>query len=665
MTPSPRVDMGAVLDGKGARFSLFSAHATAVTLCLFDGETETDRIPLARDGDIWSVHGPGVREGQLYGYRVDGPHAPQDGHRFNAHKLLIDPYATALSGEIMEHPSLYGHHGEDDLSFNAEDSAPFMPKGIVTAPAKRRRWTRPGTGWSDTVILEAHAKGLTKRHPDVPEHVRGTVEGLADPAVIDHLSALGVTALELLPLQQFHSEPRLTKMGLSNYWGYNPINYFATHAAYLGPKGEDGLRASVRALHRAGIEVVLDVVYNHTAESWHLGPTLSFKGIDNASYYALADDRRYYVNHTGTGNMLDMRCAAVRELTLASLRHWVLEYGIDGFRFDLAPTLGRIGPGTEIGFDARAPMLDMIATDPVLSTVKLIAEPWDIGPHGYQLGNFPRGWAEWNDEYRDAARSFWRGDGFAQTSLAGKLLGSADRFDHGGREAWSSVNFLAAHDGFTLHDTVSFARKHNEANGEGNRDGHGHNLSDNLGVEGPTQDPQIVAARRERKVAMLATLLFSQGTPMLLAGDELGQSQGGNNNAYCQDNETSWLDWEAADEDLLGQVREIVSLRRRYPHFRQDHFLHGEPLDGSGLPNVQWITPDGRVMGSEDWEAPDLHCFGFALAMDAEPTLAVFLNRGGETRIGLSERWTARLGSRDLSGDAVALFELPAGALPD
>lgn len=657
--------LGAVPTESGTHFSLFSAHATAVTLCLFeagpDSMVETDRIALTRADNVWSVHVPEVYVGQAYGYRVNGPFAPQDGHRFNPYKLLIDPYAKALTGAVIEHPSLYGHLGDDDLSFNNQDSAAYVPKGLVTAPGARRDWTRPATVWSDTLIYEAHVKGLSRQHPDVSPTLRGTVEALAEPALINHLKDLGVTALELLPLQKFHSEPRLTQMGLSNYWGYNPINYFTPHAAYLGPRGKRGLRDSVRALHAAGIEVILDVVYNHTAESWHLGPTLSFKGIDNASYYALQEDPRYYVNHTGTGNMLDMRCAAVRDLTLASLRHWVTDYGVDGFRFDLAPTLGRMGHG----FDATAPMLDAIKADPVLNGVKLIAEPWDIGPHGYQLGQFPTGWAEWNDKYRDALRSFWRGDAHAHQSLAGHLLGGSERFDHDGREAWSSVNFLAAHDGFTLHDTVSFNDKHNAANGEDNRDGHGHNLSDNMGAEGQTDDPQIDARRRERKVAMLATLLLSQGTPMLLAGDEFGQSQVGNNNAYCQDNPTTWLDWDTADLQLRDAVKTLTALRRDYPHFRQSHFLHGQPVAGSALPNVAWITPDGVLMTDADWERPDQTCLGLALAMPDQPTLAVFFNRGATTTITLSDLWTPVFGSRALAGDTVAVFTLPANAHPD
>lgn len=663
--------LGAVPTESGTHFSLFSAHATAVTLCLFEassegstrqeGAVETDRIALVRDGNIWSVHVPEVYHGQAYGYRVDGPFAPDDGHRFNPYKLLIDPYAKALSGTVTEHPSLYGHLGDDDLSFNNQDSAAYVPKALVTAPGTRRNWTRPERPWPETLIYEAHVKGLTQQHPNVPPALRGTVEALATPALIDHLKDLGVTALELLPVQQFHSEPRLTQMGLSNYWGYNPISYFTPHAAYLGPRGADGLRDSVRALHAAAIEVIIDVVYNHTAESWHLGPTLSFKGIDNASYYALQDDRRYYVNHTGTGNMLDMRCEAVRDLTLASLRHWVTEYGVDGFRFDLAPTLGRMGQG----FDATAPMLDAIKADPVLSGVKLIAEPWDIGPHGYQLGEFPKGWAEWNDEYRDALRSFWRGDAHAHQSLAGHLLGSAERFDHDAREAWSSVNFVAAHDGFTLHDTVSFNDKHNAANGEDNRDGHGHNLSDNMGVEGETDNPDIQTRRRDRKIAMLATLLLSQGTPMLLAGDEFGQSQDGNNNAYCQDNPTTWLNWDAVDRPLLDAVKALTGLRRRYPHFRQNDFLHGQAVTGSALPDVAWITPDGALMSVTDWETPDQTCLGLTLAMPDQPTLAVFFNRGAATTLRLSHLWTPLFGDRNLAGDTVAVLALPAGEVPD
>ena len=646
--------LGATVHADGTRFALWSHHAKAVTLCLFEGETER-RVPLSRNGDVWSVDVPGVGAGALYGYRVDGPWAPHDGHRFNANKLLIDPYARALSGRITEHPAIYGHQPGDDLLFNDTDSAPFMPRCVVVEDGAPLQWERPGTLWSDTLIYEAHIKGLTQRHPDVPEAVRGTADAV--PHLVDYIRDLGVTAVEFLPLQTFFSEPRLTQMGLSNYWGYNPVNYFVPHADYLGPEGEAGLREAVHALHGAGIEVILDVVYNHTAESWHLGPTLSFKGIDNASYYALQDDRRYYVNHTGTGNMLDMRCAAVRELTLASLRYWREQFGVDGFRFDLAPTLGRMGGG----FDSGAPLLEAMEADPVLASAKLIAEPWDIGPHGYQLGNFPDEWAEWNDEYRDAARSFWRGDPGAHRSLAGKLLGSAERFD--GRPAWSSVNFLAAHDGFTLHDTVSYTHKHNHANGEENRDGHGHNLSDNMGAEGTSDDAGVQTRRRARKTAMAATLLLSQGTPMWLAGDEWGQTQGGNNNAYCQDNDTTWLQWAGADEDLLAEVKALIALRKRYPHFRQARHLHGETIPGTTLRDAVWITPQGREMTDADWACDGLSCFGLALAVNGEPTVAIFLNRAGDTHVSLPG-WTCVHGSETLSGDAVAVFELPAGQLP-
>ena len=649
-------ELGARVHPGGTRFSLWSHNAQAVMLCLFDGDQER-RVACARDGDVWVADVPGVGAGQRYGYRVDGPWAPHEGHRFNTNKLLIDPYARQLDGAIIEHPAIYGHPPGDDLAFDDRDSAPFMPRCVVVADGAPPRWDRPATPWPDTVIYEAHLKGLTRAHPDVPDGWRGTADALAHPAVLAHLKQLGVSAVELLPLQSFHSEARLTQMGLSNYWGYNPVNYFCPHAPYLGPGGKAGLQASVRALHAAGLEVILDVVYNHTAESWHLGPTLSFKGIDNASYYALADDRRYYVNHTGTGNMLDMRSKAVRELTLASLRHWAEHYGVDGFRFDLAPTLGRMGGG----FEPDAPVLEAIKADPVLGKLKLIAEPWDIGPGGYQLGNFPDGWAEWNDEYRDAARSFWRADAGAQRNLASKLLGSAERFE--GRPAWSSVNFLAAHDGFTLHDTVSFNHKHNGANGENNRDGHGHNLSDNMGTEGP--DPALAGPRRRRKAAMLATLLLSQGTPMLLAGDAFGQTQGGNNNAYCQDNETTWLDWAGADAALIAITAELVALRKRYPHFQQTRHLHGRVMDGTALRDAVWITPDGREMREGDWSRDDLACLGLALALPGEPILAVFLNRGGARTVSLPERWSTVYGSRLLSGDAVAVFALPAGQLPE
>ena len=627
-TPTP---LGPDVQKGGVNFALFSAHATSVTLCLFspDGKTETDRINLPqKTDDIWHGFVKGLKAGQLYGYRVDGPYQPSNGHRFNANKLLIDPYAKNLFGDFIQNDALYGydvHSPEKDLSFSQTDSAPYIPKsGVGILNYTWGEDKAPRLDWADTIIYEAHVKGLTKRRGDIPVAHRGTLSGLSDPAVITHLKELGITAIELLPLQSFLSEPRLTEMGLTNYWGYNPVNYFAPHNAYLGPQGSNAVQNAVKELHMAGIEVILDVVYNHTAESWELGPTLSYRGIDNASYYHLNDDRRFYTNHTGCGNTLNTTHPRVLDLTIDSLRYWVEHMHVDGFRFDLAPTMAR----NPYDFDVDAPFLKALKSDPVLSKVKLIAEPWDIGPGGYVLGQFPNEWAEWNDRFRDDVRSFWRGDSEAHKSLASALLGSAQTFDHNGRSAASSVNLITAHDGFNLHDTVSYNEKHNLANGEDNLDGHGHNLSDNMGAEGESRDPQLIAARRQRKKNMLATLLLSQGTPMLLAGDELGHTQKGNNNAYCQDNDITWLDWDARDTELEQFTQDLIALRKKYPHFSQSHFLHGETVLGSAAKNVEWLSATGRVLENYEWDNPRLACLGMALSLPGKDTLIVVLNRG-------------------------------------
>jgi len=584
----------------GTNFALFSANATAVDLCLFtpDGKREVARHTLPeRTGDIWHGFISGVTNGQLYGYRVHGPYAPNEGHRFNPNKLLIDPYAKQLFGAYGDRRALLGFdpdHKKKDLSFCDIDSAPHIPKCVVGQPGFR--WgkdARPGTRMADTVIYETHVKGQTRLHMGVPAKARGTFEGLAAPKMLDHLAKLGVTAVELLPVQSFFPEPRLTKMGLTNYWGYNPVNYFAPEPAYLGPTGAGSFQKMVRALHSAGIEVILDVVYNHTAESWELGPTLSYRGIDNASYYRLqADNPRYYVNDTGCGNSLRTDHPMVLRMVMDSLRYWVTDMHVDGFRFDLAPTMAR----TTDGFRPDAPLLAAMAQDPVLAGVKLIMEPWDVGPGGYQLGSFPAGMGEWNDRYRDLVRSYWRGDKDTKANLAGGLLGSADIFDVRHRTPQDSLNFITSHDGFNLTDLVSYSHKHNEANGEQNRDGHSHNISDNCGLEGPSDDPAVLARRDRRRRNLLATLMVSQGTPMLLGGDEIGHSQQGNNNAYCQDNEITWLNWADADTDLADFVAGLVALRKANPLLRQTRYLH----DAS---DVEWLAATGAPLEGYDWHA--------------------------------------------------------------
>ncbi|RZV40100.1 MAG: glycogen debranching enzyme GlgX, partial [Acidimicrobiales bacterium] len=604
----------------------------------------------------------GLKPSQLYGYRVDGPYAPEEGHRFNINKLLIDPYARDLFGEIIQNDAIFGYdlwRPEQDLSFDTRDSAPFMPKCVAVGKSKTVKFKKPKTSWDQTFVYEAHVKGLTKRHKGVKPACRGTFSGLHDPTILKHFKKIGVTAIELLPVQSFFSEPRLTQMGLTNYWGYNPVNYFAAHTDYGNP---EDFKSAVKSLHAAGIEVILDVVYNHTAESDELGPTLSYRGIDNASYYVLRDEKRHYVNHTGTGNTLDMTHPQVLALTISSLRYWVEDMGVDGFRFDLASTLAR-GPD---GFDRQSDFLVACRNDPVLSNCKLIAEPWDIGPGGYVLGQFPKNWCSWNDRFRDDVRSFWRGDEMAHKALAARLLGSADIFDHSGKSANSSINFITSHDGFTLRDVVSYNEKHNAANGENNRDGHGHNLSDNMGVEGPTEDTAINAARLRRQKNLLATLMLSQGTPMLLAGDEFGHSQSGNNNSYCQDNEITWLDWDAVDDELQEFMAELAKLRKKFPQFSQSQFLHGELVGDSGARNAVWISPNGDELHGANWDDPILKCFGLVLNIEKDGAVLIIINAGPSQKFkALSEAdWTFELSTAnaqnhgDVPADGVTVYSL-------
>ncbi|MHA7814910.1 MAG: glycogen debranching protein GlgX [Pseudohaliea sp.] len=623
---------GATCTADGTHFVLYSAHAERVELCLFDprGEREIARLPLpARDGDSWHGFAPGVSPGQRYGYRVHGPWAPALGHRFNPAKLLIDPYARALDRACRWHPAQAG--GEADAGPDPADSAPHVPLGVVTgdrtAPA-----AGPGTTWADTRLYELHLKGFTRLHPDLSEAERGTVAGLGADATIAYLKALGITAVELLPIFAFADEPFLVERGLGNYWGYNPVAFFAAHPPYLGGAGPEAFRAMVERLHEAGLEVILDVVYNHTAEGGDSGPTLSLRGIDNASYYRLEHgDPASYVNDTGCGNTLASDHPAVRRLVLDSLRYWAGELGVDGFRFDLAPVLAR----GEHGVDPHAALLRQLSQDPLLAERKLIAEPWDLGPEGYRLGGFPPGWAEWNDRYRDSVRRFWRGDDGELPELARRVHGSGDLFEGAGRAPWASINLVTSHDGFTLRDLVSYARRHNRDNREGNRDGHGENFSDNNGHEGPSDDPAISERRARQARNFLATLLLSQGVPMLQAGDELGRSQRGNNNAYCQDNGTSWLAWAEADEELLAFTRALLALRAREPLFRADRYRHRE-ADDEGQ-RLAWLAPEGHEPDEADWQNPARACVGCLLSQDGGhnrgPYSLLLVLNGGEAPV--------------------------------
>ena len=621
------VPLGATWDGSGVNFALFSANATKVELCLFDDRArrETARIPLPEyTHEVWHGYLPEIRPGQLYGYRVHGPYEPQNGHRFNPNKLLLDPYALAYHGEVRWHDSVFGYrlgNNRGDLSFDRRDSASVMPKCMVVDPAVT--WgpdIPPCVPWAETIIYEAHVKGMTALNRALPEKIRGTFGGLADPRAIDHLVKLGVTAIELMPVQAFFDDRYLIEKGLANYWGYNTIGFFSPAPRYISPGGSvHEFKLMVRRLHEAGIEVILDVVYNHTAEGNHLGPTLSFRGIDNASYYLLGDDPRYYFDTTGCGNTMNLGHQRVLQMVMDSLRYWVEACHVDGFRFDLASSLGR----DRDVFNLNAVFFDACRQDPVLSRVKLIAEPWDTGPEGYQLGHFPPGWAEWNDKYRDTVRSYWKGDPGTVPALAARLLGSADLFDRRGRRPWASVNFVTAHDGFTLKDTVSYNDKHNEANKEGNADGHSDNRSWNCGAEGPTEDEEILDLRDRIRRAMAATLLVSQGTPMILMGDEIGRSQGGNNNAYCQDNEMNWLDLDGfgdRDTAFLTFMRELIALRARTPLLRHPRFVHDKP---NGVA-VRWLRPDGAAMHQEDWHNPETRSLGMLLRNNPDQLLMLF-----------------------------------------
>ncbi|MBL8566778.1 MAG: glycogen debranching protein GlgX [Hyphomicrobiaceae bacterium] len=614
--------LGATFEGDGVNFALYSAHAERVELCLFDlkGAIETARISLSeRTGDVWHGFVPGLGPGQRYGWRVHGHYAPEAGHRFNPNKLLIDPYARELSGPIVNHDANFGFVRGcplEDLSFDTRDNAAYMPKSVVvTSERDDGTGIPPLTPWRDTIVYELHVAGMTRGHPDVPPALRGTFAGLASDAVVGHLKSLGITAVELLPVFAFADEPHLTDKGLANYWGYNPYAFLAPDPRYARGAARTEMRALVRRLHDAAIEVILDVVYNHTGEGWHLGPTLSLRGIDNASYYRLLRDApRYYVDDTGCGNTLALDRDPALALVMASLRHWIDDIGVDGFRFDLATTLAR----RDDGVDLDAPLIRAIRTDPVLSRAKLIAEPWDIGPGGYRLGGFPQPFIEWNDRFRNGVRAFWRGDQGRIGELATRLAGSADIFAGHTRGPEASLNFVTAHDGFTLRDLVSYAAKRNEANGEENRDGTNDNVSANYGIEGETDDPAIRVTRVRQMRNLLATLLLSQGVPMLLAGDEIGHSQGGNNNAYCQDNATTWIDWSRRDTHeggaLLAFVREVIALRGRIAALRQSSFLTGTPRDPASDKDASWWSPEGREMTAADWNEPHARTLGLHLA---------------------------------------------------
>ncbi len=618
--PYPR---GATWDGMGVNFALFSESAERVELCLFDasGRNEIARLALREQTDqVFHGYLPQARPGLLYGYRVYGPYRPQDGHRFNGNKLLLDPYARNIVGAIRWHDALFGYRvgsPQADLSFDRRDSAPYLPRCKVIESAFTWGDDRPpNVPWHETVIYELHVAGFTKLHPDVPPALRGTYAGLACAPVIDHFKRLGVTTVELMPVHSFLDDRHLVEKGLRNYWGYNTIGYFAPEHRYSASGKISEFKTMVRTLHEAGIEVILDVVYNHTAEGNELGPTLAFRGIDNASYYRLAHDSlRHYQDFTGCGNTLNMQHPRVLQLLMDSLRYWVTEMHVDGFRFDLASALAR-----ELhAVDRLSAFFDILRQDPVLSRVKLIAEPWDLGSGGYQVGNFPVGWAEWNDKYRDTMRAYWKGEGGVIGEFAQRLTGSSDLYNRSSRKPYASINFIAAHDGFTIADVVTYNDKHNEANGEENRDGHSHNLSWNSGIEGPTDDVDVRALRARQQRNFITTLLLSQGVPMLLAGDEMGRTQRGNNNAYCQDNEISWLDWTPGDDQrsLLAFTQRVMALRAAHPVFRRRDFFQGRPLHGSAVRDIVWLQPDGSEMGEQEW------------GQDHARALAVFLSGDG------------------------------------
>jgi glycogen operon protein len=607
--PGNPYPLGATYDGSGTNFALFSEVADRVELCLFDDAGNEECVDLVEvDAHVWHAYLPNVAPGQEYGFRVHAPYDPANGLRGNPHKLLLDPYAKATSGDIDWDQALFSYTFGDPDSTDDQDSASHMMKGVVINPFFDWQGDRaPRVPYGETVIYEAHVKGLTETHPDVPEEQRGTYAGVAHPAVIEHLKRLGITTLELMPVHQFVNDSTLQEKGLSNYWGYNTIGFFAPHSHYSssGDRGQQvqEFKAMVRELHRAGIEVVLDVVYNHTAEGNHLGPTLSFRGIDNAAYYRLVeDDKRYYMDTTGTGNSLNVGHPHSLQLIMDSLRYWVTEMHVDGFRFAGGAALAR----EFYEVDRLAAFFELVQQDPIVSQVKLIAEPWDVGPGGYQVGNFPPQWSEWNGKYRDTVRDFWRGEPSTLGEFASRISGSADLYEHDGRTPKASINFITAHDGFTLYDLVAYNEKHNDANGEDNNDGESHNRSWNSGVEGPTDDPEVAALRLQRRRNFLATLLLSQGVPMIAHGDELGRTQHGNNNVYAQDSAISWIDWEHADDELVQFTADVVKLRHDHPTFRRTRYFNGRPVrrgEGEPLPDVVWLTPSGDAMDPEDWDS--------------------------------------------------------------
>ncbi|MFD1769916.1 glycogen debranching protein GlgX [Sphingobacterium suaedae] len=617
--------LGATFDGEGVNFSLYAEHADAVELCLFDTPedvTKSTTIRLTeRTHQVWHVYVAGLRPGQLYGYRVHGAYDPAQGLRFNPHKLLVDPYAKAISGTLQWNDALFGYdigHADQDLSFSESDSAPYMPKCIVIDDTFSWEGDQPlRIPMHKSIIYETHVKGFTVTHPDIPEEIRGKYAAIGHPITIDYLKNLGITAIELMPVQHFITDRHLSDKGLTNYWGYNTIGFFAPDVRYATAytRGEQVVefKEMVKALHQAGIEVILDVVYNHTGEGNEMGPTLSFRGIDNSSYYRLADEPRYYMDFTGTGNTLNARLPNVLRLIMDSLRYWIQEMHVDGFRFDLASALAR-----ELhDVDKLSSFFDVIHQDPVISQVKLIAEPWDIGEGGYQVGEFPPGWAEWNGKYRDCIRDFWIGADSMLGEFADRLMGSSDLYQDDYRTPAASINFVTAHDGFTLHDLVSYNEKHNEANGEDNQDGESHNRSWNCGAEGPTDDEDIIHLRAKQKRNLLTTLFLSQGVPMLVAGDECGRTQQGNNNAYCQDNELSWFDWSAQDHTLLHFTQQLIKLRKAHPIFCRRKWFQGIPIKGIGLEDIAWFLPDGVEMEDSHWQN------------DFARSLAVFLNGKG------------------------------------
>jgi glycogen operon protein len=619
--------LGANWDGRGTNFALFSAHATQVEICLFDehGGQELERITLPEHtNQIWHGYLPDLHPGAIYGYRVHGPYDPEAGHRFNHNKLLLDPYAQGHIGDLKWDPAVFGYTMEsmDDLTFDERDSAPFMPKCVVVDPnfdfsGGRGRRSVP---WDQTIFYELHVKGFTYQRADIAPHLRGTYAGLACPQIIEYIKSLGVTSVELLPIHKFINDSNLLEKGMVNYWGYNSIGFFAPDTRYASEHQNTlkEFKETVARYHEAGLEIILDVVYNHTAEGNEKGPTLSFKGIDNASYYRLLQDQpRYYINDTGTGNTVNVSHPRVLQMVMDSLRYWVESTSVDGFRFDLGTILAR----EPNGFDNKSGFLKACSQDPVLSKVKLIAEPWDCGPGGYQVGEFPPGWAEWNDKFRDSVRDFWR-DQAPASALTERMCGSGDYFNCQGRKPWASVNFLTAHDGFTLNDIVTYNEKHNEANGEDNKDGSNENRSWNCGVEGPTDDPEINRLRSRQIRNMLATLLLSQGTPMLLAGDEFGRTQQGNNNAYCQDSEISWLNWELKDKGkhLIDFVRTLTMLRHRFPILRRNRWLTGEYNEELGVKDVTWINANGREMEDKHWGDSNMKCFGMLIDGRMQPT---------------------------------------------